>query len=213
MRRTVWTAAGAWLMAVLVAQASSEVLTYELGPTSVVRFAGHWVPFDFDGTAAQVSGTMAFDTTLLLPVPGDSTEGVALAIPVSSLETGTPIINRAAQTALQVHTHPRITLRIHSACLARRAQPDSSVVHVFGELSMSGITRPVAFIAHVRKSLGARMHVSGTHRVFLSDYQMPHPNFIHFLRVRDMVEVQFDVTYELTVPDDDTPVAKTNSDK
>ena len=166
-----------------------------IDPTSRVWITGASNIRRFTCRARQIDGTLSLHG---VATSGPLLSGVnaasepSLRVAVDLLECGPGTMNDHVRDILGASEHPVIAFRLTSYDVDLTG--DAPVARITGEVSVAGVTRPVATSAALLTDSLGRLHVRGTHVVRMSEFGLEPPRrFGGLLRVRDRITVHFDV--------------------
>lgn len=138
------------------------------------------------GRTSQVEGTLTVSELTLT--------GAEFTVDVGSISTDSPPRDSYFRdTALRASEHPTATFRLTQPTVAAQAPIVGETVEqqFVGELTIAGITKPVAFTAQVRTD-GATAEVAGQIPIAFSDFGVQAPS-LGFVSVENEGFVEFEL--------------------
>jgi polyisoprenoid-binding protein YceI len=117
---------------------------------------------------------------------------VDVKIPVAKLDCRNGTMNEHMRKALKAKEHPVIAFTVTSYDVARGATGVTGTLD--GQLTLGGITKPVAIRAAGVASPDGTLHVTGTHEIAMTEFGLKPPTLmLGTMRVGDKVKVSFDL--------------------
>lgn len=191
MKRNLHLTLLASLLTLVVASpalAASGGLTYSIdGSSSRVTFGVRSTGHGFEGVAEEVRGSLSLGEDGYADGAGGTIE-----VPVEKMKTGIRMRDRIMRgETLEAEAYP--VIRLETTGLEPPAgalsEGETYLVQVSGNLSIHGVTRPVAVPVRVTRT-GEGLALDGDFVVQLPDYEITPPSFL-FFRVKDEVKVAF----------------------
>lgn len=118
--------------------------------------------------------------------------GVDVRIPVARLDCSNGTMNEHMWKALKAKEHQAIAFKVTSYDVAKAAAGVTGTLT--GELTLSGVTRPISIQAAGAAAADGTLHVTGSYEITMSEYQIKAPTLmLGTMRVGDKVKVSFDL--------------------
>lgn len=189
--RVTWGLVAALLLAAQVAVgAQPDRVTVAIDPArSEVSFRSEATGHTFAGKTRRIEGTAALAPGGLLGV-----EGAMAGVEAASLSTGNGRRDRKMRALLDVERAPRIMFRATGFTPGRDSAAGEGAFRgvLAGVLTIRGVTRPVRFDVTGAWE-GGTLRASGSGEIRLTDFGMKPPRALGFLRVKDLVRLEFDI--------------------
>ena len=131
----------------------------------------------FQGINEAVAGTLRWD-------PGRGVLEGEVCVDLSAWDSGEPLRDKHTRSMFEVEKYPK-------ACLVFtgiEGDPAKGPVKLLGELTLHGVTRPVAIPGTARFE-GDTIFFEGAFETKITDWKMKRPSLLGF-KVRDRVKVQ-----------------------
>lgn len=117
---------------------------------------------------------------------------VRLEIPTGKLDCANGTMNEHMHSALLMSQHPTIRFRM-SDYEAGDAKDGQVPLRIRGELSMAGVTRPIALVARATPAPEGRLRVQGRYLLRMTDWGVRPPTLmLGAMKVGDSVVIRFD---------------------
>ncbi len=131
----------------------------------------------FQGTNEAVTGTLRWD-------PGRGVLEGEVCVDLSAWDSGEPLRDKHTRSMFEVDKYPKACLVLTGL----EGDPKKGPVKLLGELTLHGVTRPVAIPGTARFE-GDTIFFEGAFETKITDWKMKRPSLMGF-KVRDRVKVQ-----------------------
>lgn len=192
----VFAAALAALLAGPVAS-GAEAQAVSALPESVIRLEGDSTLRKFTSTAskfrfeAKVTGDAKIDEKA---APWIFRE-FELVIPVKAMKSGDETLDEHMQEAMKTEEHPDIRIKLSSFKLGEKNSDGTRAVDAAGEISVSGVTKPIELQATVSVE-GRKVKASGQKKLLMTDYGIEPPTMmLGTIRTRNEINIVFEAAF------------------
>ena len=132
-----------------------------------------------DAVSAVLAGTKAVQTA-------------ELTVPAASLDCKNGTMNEHMRKALKAKENPTITFRISSYDLTKVGDGVNGTAR--GELTLGGVTKPIAVTAHATPEPGGILRLTGSQDIKMTEFGLKPPTLmLGTLKVNELVKVSFDL--------------------
>lgn len=154
-------------------------------PNSSMWVEGTSTIHDWKMTVGQFSGTVT--------ATADDVQSVEITVPVKELKADNGTMNKKAYAALEANKHPNITYRLTTADLKEAADGGFEVASK-GQLTISGVTKPVTFTVKGEKLADGTFRYAGSTPIQMSDFGIDAPTaMLGTMKTGDKVVVHFNI--------------------
>lgn len=167
-----------------------------LAPESRLRVEGTSTVRSFTCEAKEINGAIESDPEAsIVEISGLGTivRGVAVEIPIGSLDCGNGTMNDHMRKALQAKDHPTIAFRVatHEVTLA---EDGKGRIEMEGDLTMAGNTRRIKVSAVASPGEAGVIQVTGSHELNMTEWGVKPPRLMMgAMKVNEKVVVHFDM--------------------
>lgn len=175
------------LAALLLAAATALFAAnrYAPAPGSMIRI---------DGTSTMQAWSMegqAITGDVRVTDPATKAAQVSVAIPVTSIRSGTEAMDRLMATALKAEKHPQIRYVMKSSRILEEKGPTFSL-KTDGTLTIAGVTRPLVMTVAGMKTRDGRYVLAGKTTLKMSDFGVTPPKaMMDTVEADDEVQITF----------------------
>ena len=179
---------------------AAVAFSYGSAPMTLAPASRLWV----DGTSTVRSWSCKatrIDATVETTGPGatgavlqgeKAVKGVDVRIPVAQLDCSNGTMNEHMRKALKARDHQAIAFTVTGYDVAKGAAGVTGTLK--GELTLSGVTKPISIQAAGAPAADGTLHVTGSHELTMSDYGIKAPTLmLGTMKVGDKVKVSFDL--------------------
>jgi polyisoprenoid-binding protein YceI len=192
------------LVAIMVVAGIASVPVFGQVPDSFPKLSKTDYQLTIDGTATLVGEWACGGDAEVYAEPGDASENVpglssglqsvVVSASVPSIECGDSTMNKHLRKALKYKEFPEVRYQALKYTLV----DGGAAVQTSGELTIAGVTRPVALGAKLIPLPGGGTRVVGKVQINMRDYGVKPPSvFFGALKVANVVTVQFDTVVRL----------------
>ena len=182
---------------------AAVAFSYGSAPMELAPQSRLWV----DGTSTVRSWSCkatTIDATIEASVPNASAavllgekavSEVDVRIPAAKLDCGNGKMNEHMLKALKASEHPTIAFKVTGYDIATGGAGVTGTLK--GQLTLGGVTKPIAVIAAGSAGPGGALHVTGTHELVMTEYGLKPPSLMMgTMKVGEKVKVGFDLYLE-----------------
>jgi len=167
-----------------------------LAPESQLRVEGTSTVRGFSCEAKEINGAIQADpeaSSVDIARLGTIVRGVAVEIPVGSLDCGNGTMNDHMRKALQAKDHPTIVFRVVSHKVTV-AEDGKAAVDMEGDLTIAGTTKRINVSATAASGAGGVIQVTGSKELNMKEYGVNPPKLMMgAMKVNENVVIHFDM--------------------
>lgn len=116
-----------------------------------------------------------------------------VSIPVTSMKSGTSGLDEAMQDAMKATEYPRIIYHLTDMTLkGPHAANTPFQFDTKGELTVAGVTNPIAMVVTVQNADKGKLKISGVAPLKMTDFKIKPPVKLGLFRTVDDVKITFD---------------------
>lgn len=171
---------------------------FEVVPSlSRVGFDGRSTIHDFTGATSAVSGELA----VRLAQPNEHPRG-EIRVRSAALDTGDPARDKGLREHLEVEAHPELRFLVSDFQAASIDAAGGRVTGtVRGEMTIHGISRPLAMPVEVTADDSHRLLIEGAADLSMTDYEVEVPSKLGLINMEETVRVWISIRARYCGPD------------
>jgi polyisoprenoid-binding protein YceI len=181
----------------------AEATRYVGAPGSKLSIAGTSTLHDWTVSSQIISGFMEWESNSPID-PAQATlpalkvtPKVEVTLPVRSIKSDKSLMDNVMHEAMKKEQHPKVEYRLKEMKLkeAARKAGDPIQFDTKGDLTVAGVTKPVAMVVSIDKGADGGLKATGSANVKMSDFgiQPPAPKVaLGMIKTGDDVKVTFE---------------------
>jgi polyisoprenoid-binding protein YceI len=183
---------------VIVASAGAQTVRYTATPGSKLKMDGTSTVHDWTVESSLIGGSLEWDAAFdAAPKPGKVNAQVQSMILVRSLKSGKSAMDAVMQEAMNAEKHPKIEYKLTELTLkeAPKNPTDPMNFDSKGELTVSGVTKPLTMPVTITRLEGGKLKVTGSAAIKMTDHGIkpPAPAIgLGLIKTGDEVKISFD---------------------
>lgn len=163
---------------------AQEMAVYKAQPNSKMKIDGTSTIHDWTVESGIIGGSFEVDSKFPLdpdvktpPAKGKINAKATITIPVSSLKSGKNPMDQVMRQAMNAEANPKITYALKEFNFVGQDEKSSAwKFETKGDLTVSGVTKPVAFDVLLDRVSKVRLKFAGSTKVKMTDYSIQPPS-------------------------------------
>ncbi len=193
-----WNLTGALLLLLTGLLPAQTLTRYDATPASKVRIEGTSTVHDWTMDGQLIAGYLELDPAALAsPKPGKVNARAQASIPVRAMKSGKSSMDQVMQEAMKAVEHPKIEYKLTELSLkeAPKSAADPMQFDSKGEITVSGVTKPIAMTVTIARGEDNKLKISGAAPLKMTDFGVkpPAPSLgLGFIKTGDDIKISFE---------------------
>ena len=185
-------------LALTATAAFAQTVTYTATPGSKLKMDGTSTLHDWTMETSLIGGSLEWDAAFdAAPKPGKINATVKSIILVRSLKSGKSSMDAVMQDAMKAEKNPKIEYKLTELTLkeAPKSATDAMTFDSKGEITVSGVTKPLAMTVTITRVDAGKLKITGTTPLKMSAFGITPPApavGLGLIKTGDDVKISFE---------------------